>query len=87
MILWLRLNTPIVAGLGSIPGQGTRSHILQLRPDIAKDINIKKKKYNQISELPMKLTHEIDCHKCIGYNALLGEVDLVLEAVVYPPLR
>lgn len=35
----------------------------------------------------MKLTHEINYHKCIGYNALLGEVDLVLEAVVYPPLK
>lgn len=35
----------------------------------------------------MKLTHEINYHKCIGYNALLGEVDLVLEVVVYPLLR
>ena len=27
----LRLCTPNAGGLGSIPGQGTRSHILQLR--------------------------------------------------------
>ena len=27
----LRLPTPNAGGLGSIPGQGTRSHMLQLR--------------------------------------------------------
>ena len=30
-------------GLGLIPGQGTRSHMLQLRPGEAKSINIKDK--------------------------------------------
>ena len=28
---WLRLHTPNVGGLGSIPGKGTRSHMLQIR--------------------------------------------------------
>ena len=28
---WLRLHTPNAGDLGSIPGQGTRSHMLQLR--------------------------------------------------------
>ena len=28
---WLRLHAANVRGLGSIPGQGTRSHTLQLR--------------------------------------------------------
>ena len=28
---WLRLHTPSAGGLGSIPGQGTRSHIPQLQ--------------------------------------------------------
>ena len=28
---WLRLRAPSAGGLGSIPGQGTRSHVLQLR--------------------------------------------------------
>ena len=28
---WLRLGTPNAGGLGSILGQGTRSHMLQLR--------------------------------------------------------
>ena len=30
--LWLRLCAPDVGDLGLIPGQGTRSHMLQLRP-------------------------------------------------------
>ena len=33
---WLRLHTPNVGGLGLIPGQGTRSHMLQLTPGTAK---------------------------------------------------
>lgn len=33
---WLRLQAPN-AGMGSIPGQETRSHVLQLRPDAAKE--------------------------------------------------
>ena len=28
---WLRLRAPSAGGPGSIPGQGTRSHMLQLR--------------------------------------------------------
>ena len=31
MAQWLRLHTPNAGVLGSIPDQGTRSHILQLR--------------------------------------------------------
>ena len=31
VIQWLRLHTPNAGGLDSIPFQGTRSHILQLR--------------------------------------------------------
>ena len=31
MIQWLRLRAPNPGGLSSIPGQGTRSHLLQLR--------------------------------------------------------
>ena len=33
-------------GLGSIPGQGTRSHILKLRPSTSKQINILKNDLN-----------------------------------------
>ena len=39
-----KLHSPNGEGLGLIPGQGTRSHMLQLRPGTAKYINIKKKK-------------------------------------------
>ena len=31
MVQWLRLHTPNAGGLGLIPGQGNRSHMLQLR--------------------------------------------------------
>ena len=31
VVQWLRLCTPNSGGLGSIPGQGTRSHMPQLR--------------------------------------------------------
>ena len=32
---------PNAGSLGSIPGQGTRSHMLQLRPGAAKELKIK----------------------------------------------
>ncbi|TEA16676.1 hypothetical protein DBR06_SOUSAS20610068, partial [Sousa chinensis] len=31
VVQWLRLRAPSAGGPGSIPGQGTRSHIPQLR--------------------------------------------------------
>ena len=31
MVQWLRLHAPNAGGLGSVPGQGTRSCMLQLR--------------------------------------------------------
>ena len=31
MVQWLRLHAPNAGGWGSIPGQGTRSHMPQLR--------------------------------------------------------
>ena len=36
LVQWLRLSAPNAGGPGSIPGQGTRSHMLQLRPGEAK---------------------------------------------------
>ena len=44
VVQWLRLSAPNAGGPGSIPGQGTRSHMLQLRPGAAKSISIKKNK-------------------------------------------
>ncbi|TEA37188.1 hypothetical protein DBR06_SOUSAS210422, partial [Sousa chinensis] len=31
VVQWLRLHTPSAGGPGLIPGQGTRSHMLQLK--------------------------------------------------------
>ena len=36
VVQWLRLHAPNAGGLDSIPGMGTRSHMLQLRSDTAK---------------------------------------------------
>ena len=36
VVQWLRLHAPDAGSPGSIPGQGTRPHTPQLRPDIAK---------------------------------------------------
>ena len=36
VVQWLRLHAPNAGDLGLIPGQGTRSHMLQLRPSTAK---------------------------------------------------
>ena len=41
---WPVAKTPSSQGLGSIPGQGTKHHVLQLRPNTAKKIKKKKKK-------------------------------------------
>ena len=35
LVQWLRLRAPNAEGLGSIPGQGTRSHIPQQRSRIS----------------------------------------------------
>ena len=35
VVQWLRLFTPSAGGLGLIPSQETRSHMLQLRPSAA----------------------------------------------------
>ena len=40
VIQWLRLRAPSAGGLGSIPGQGTRLHMLQLGSCAAKYIII-----------------------------------------------
>ena len=45
-VQWLRRRTPSAGGPGSIPGQETRSHMLQLRPRATKKIN--KHKYINI---------------------------------------
>ena len=36
VVQWLRPCAPNAGGPGSIPGQGTRSHVLQLRPGTIK---------------------------------------------------
>ena len=58
---WLRLRAPTTEGLGSIPGQGTRSHMLQLRPGAAKQRNIKKKKQKAYKLGTQSQSHHRSC--------------------------
>ena len=58
MVQRLRLHAPNAGGPGSIPGQGTRSHIPQIRPGAAKQIttfsfkiSISKKKIYQFKTI------------------------------------
>ena len=44
VVQWLRLCAPNAEGPGLNPGQGTRSHMTQLRPSTSKQIKLKKKK-------------------------------------------
>lgn len=44
MAQWLRPCTPNVGGLDSVPGLGTRPHLLQLRGQMLKLEKTKKKK-------------------------------------------
>ena len=39
MVPWLRPHDPDAWGPGSSPGQGTRSHMLQVRPGVLKQRN------------------------------------------------
>ena len=50
VVQWLRLCAPNAGGLGSIPGQENRSHMLQLRPAAVK-FKTKRKKSDGVSEL------------------------------------
>ena len=48
MVQWLGLHTPNASGPGSILGQGSRSHMSQLRPGAAKLNKYQKKPYNEV---------------------------------------
>ena len=54
MIQWLRLHAPNAGGLGSIPGEGTRSHRKQLRSVAAREI---KATFQQLPMFPLSYIH------------------------------
>ena len=47
MVQWLRLHAPNARDPGSFPGQGTRSHMLQLRPSTGNKYVLKKKSHKK----------------------------------------
>ena len=59
MVQWLRLLTLNAEDPGSIPKQGTRSHMLQLRPGAAKDGEILYHQQKQDLELNCGSAHEL----------------------------
>ena len=66
MVQWLRLRTPNTRGRGSVPSQGIRSHVLQLRRGTDRYTNrhLKKKKkteHKTLLELPWWLSGEEIC--------------------------
>ena len=40
MVQWLRFHAPNAGGLGSIPGQGTRSHMPRLRVPVKEKVKV-----------------------------------------------
>ena len=89
MVQWLRLHAPNAGGLGLIPGQGTRAHILQLRvhmlqlksckphlrPSTVKYRNIKRKKEILASKIYVRLHSLHQAEKSIAPRKL-GTSDL-----------
>ena len=63
MVQWRTLHSPNAGGLGSIPGQGTRSHMLQLRPSTAKQMFFKKREGTEEG-------HHIEAEKPLLRNSL-----------------
>ena len=61
-----KLHSPNGEGLGLIPGQGTRSHMLQLRPGTAKYINIKKKKELDFSLKSYRGDHSMTAKRLVS---------------------
>ena len=68
-VQWPRFCIPKARGPGSIPGQGTRSHMLHLRLSTAKYINIFKKKSPQKSSPNQKSTH-LKCNPMVDSGKL-----------------
>ena len=58
MVQWLRLHVPKAGGLGSISGQGTRFHMLQLRVHMSqlKHCESRAHMLQQRSEIPCATT-------------------------------
>ena len=73
VVQWLRLCTTSAEGSGSIPGQGTRPHMVQLRPSTANESlsKVKKKKKNFKGLPQWKST--LPC-RGLGFNLWSGKI-------------
>ena len=84
MARWLRLGAPNTGGPGSIPGQGTRSHMLQLTASAANKLINYKKPHLLGSLLPKEMKN----NKCWERHGKIGSLVhfwlKVLVAQSYP---
>ena len=87
VVQWLRLHSPNAEGKGSIPGQGTRSHMLHLRPRTAKEIyaSAKSLSYVCLFVTPWTVAHQASLSmefyrkECgVGSHSLLQGIFLTL---------
>ena len=70
-VQWLRRHAPNTGGLGLTPGQGTRAHVLQLRPGTAKLIKINTEKtFSQIKWILQNDIKKILCIDSALYTTL-----------------
>ena len=81
VVQWLRLQAPNAGGLGSIPGQGTRFHMLQLKilnaaTKLINKINMLKKKKK--SSIPIALNQFSQLCLALFFCSLGGDTVLIL---------
>ena len=58
VVLWLRFHAPNAGGSGSIPGQGTRSHAPEVRPERLHSQNANNKK-TEVCKGPRGVNHSV----------------------------
>ena len=78
MVPWLRLHPPSAAGLGSIPGQGTRSRIPQLKiPHATTETQysqINKNKYFKSGFIHVAMNHVVDAGRWLVTSLKLSHM-------------
>ena len=89
VVQWLSLHTPNAGGLGSILGQGTRSHGLQLKTLHAKQrlkilCAVTKTWPSQININKILLEHSTFVHLCVTY-VLPAQSWLIWAEIIWPP--
>ena len=92
MVQWLRLRTPKAEGPGLIPGQGSRSHVLQLRvhtpqlkiPSLQLRPGVAKSVSKQILKKNKTLEEEMATHSStLAWEVSWTEQSMALQRVAH----